>query len=77
MASLAVKGLNSIGVIFSEVIINRKKKLAMRKIHKENFTTVLALIAITVTSSSDKHYKEPMFLHLSLSIFIIYQFIYT
>ena len=46
----------------------------MYKVHKEDFTTVLALIAITVTSSISKHYKEPMFLHLSLSIFIIYQF---
>ena len=68
---------NSIRVISSKVIIDRKKKLTMRKVHKEDFTTVLALITITVTSSSDKHYKEPMFLHLSLSIFIIYQFIYT
>ena len=54
-------------MIFCKVIIDRKKKLAMRKVHKEDFTTVLALIAITVTSSSDKHYKEPMFLHLRYS----------
>ena len=40
-------------------------------VHKEDFTIVLALIAITVTSSSDKHHKEPMILYLSLSLFIM------
>jgi len=54
-------------VIFSEVIIDRKK-LAGREVEKEDFTTDLAFVAITVTSSSDKHHNEPMLLYLSLCI---------
>ena len=55
-------------MIFSEVIIDRKKKFAGCEVDEEDFTTALALIAITVTSSSDKHHNEPMFLYLSLCI---------
>ena len=31
---------------FQKIIINRKKKLAMRKVDEEDFTTVFTLIAI-------------------------------
>ena len=45
------------------------KKLAMRKVGKEDFSTILALIAIT---SDFIHHSEPMFLYLLLSISYIY-----
>ena len=64
------------GVIFSKVIINRKKKLAVRKVDKIS-PPFSHLSPLPVTSSSDKHHNEPMFLCLSLSISIIYQLIYT
>ena len=41
-----LKLLNIIRVIFSKIIIDRKKKLAMRKVDEEDFTTVFALITI-------------------------------
>ena len=42
-----LKLLNIIRVIFIKVIIDRKKKLAVRKLDEEDFTTIFALIAIT------------------------------
>ena len=48
-------------MIFSKVIIDRKKKLAVRKVDEKVFATVLALIAITGTLSSDMYHNEPKF----------------
>ena len=42
-----LKLLNIIRVIFNEIIIDRKKKLAMHKVDEEDFTTIFAPIAIT------------------------------
>jgi len=58
-------------MIFSKVIIDRKKKLAMCKVDEKVFVTILALIAITVTLSSDMYHNEPKFLYLLLSISMV------
>ena len=52
--SVAMKGLNSIRVIYSKVIIDRKKKIKVHKVYIKDFTTVLALITIIVILSNDK-----------------------
>ena len=66
-------------VTFSKINIDRKKKLAVRKIGKRIFYHHLNTHHhwLPETSSSDKHHKDPMFLYLWLCIYVIYQFIYT